>query len=167
MENLYNAKEFMIRYPYRSTNQKDLYNDEDIILKAYENKEFMEQILVSSKSLYDMIEKYVENKDSMKIKKVQSIKLSIYKYWNRSCTRTTPFGLFSKVNIGKFKNNSNNLINNNLYFKKVNLDINWLNKFIRLIEKTENKKLAYVINDAVYNMGDRAYLLYCVDMKNR
>lgn len=164
MKNLYDAEKYMVRYPFR--NVEELGVDGDIILKAAKNNVFMEQILISSKSTYDMIINYIHNNKNIKCKKIKKLEESIYKYWNRSCTRTTPFGLFSKVNIGDFDKKEKILIDPKEYCKKVNLDIKWLNKFIKLLEINECKKLSYFINEAVYCSGNRAYLLYCVDQEN-
>lgn len=78
-------------------------------------------------------------------------------------SRTTPFGLFSSVTVGRFENetsiNIDPLVHN---IKKCNPDMNWLYKLIKKLEK-ENSiflELNVKFNNLVEKVGNRYFLSY-------
>ncbi len=74
--------------------------------KYYNNKIFREAIYLASLSLYEEIEKSAEN-GLLTCKTLnERTKNALLKYYNRTSTRCTPFGLFSGVGTGKFDRES-------------------------------------------------------------
>ncbi|HEL0601906.1 TPA: lantibiotic dehydratase, partial [Streptococcus equi subsp. zooepidemicus] len=126
-----------------------------------ENKIFQEQLFVASRSLYESLQKYYSG-DSMKKKKITQLSNSVYKYYKRSIERSTPFGLFSETSIGSFSSTEKVNLNGGTY-KKVHLDLEWLILLIFKIEKEYPQRLAYKVNTANYQFGDRIIQLYSIN----
>lgn len=168
MKKIYEAQDFMIRYPkFSCDNLITTENIDEFLIMASENRKFMEQLLVASESTYKMLNDCISgNVILLKSKNKFKIFETVYKYWNRSHIRTTPFGLFSKVNIGSFGNKNDLEINPDLDEKSITIDTEWLLKFIKLIENDMKDKLHYTLNNAAYILGDRVYLMYCLNEKN-
>ncbi|HEN4292109.1 TPA: lantibiotic dehydratase, partial [Streptococcus agalactiae] len=126
-----------------------------------ENKIFQEQLFVASRSLYESLQKYYSG-DSMKRKKINQLSESVYKYYKRSKERSTPFGLFSETSIGSFSS-TEKLNLNGKTLKKVLLDSEWLIRLVFKIEKEYSRELAYKINPANYQFGDRVVQLFSIN----
>ncbi|WP_426480780.1 lantibiotic dehydratase family protein [Chryseobacterium sp. R2ACT005] len=71
--------------------------------KYYSNTIFREAIYLASLSLYQEIEKYTDNGLLGYQTLHKRTKSSLLKYYNRTSTRCTPFGLFSGISTGKFE----------------------------------------------------------------
>ncbi|MCR3758630.1 lantibiotic dehydratase [Clostridium felsineum] len=157
---------YMVRSPLQATNFSDKYdNIEKSLEKIKEDKAFNEQLLISSPNLYNMLHETDINKLSNKKKK--NLVFSLLSYQNRASFRTTPFGLFSGVELKKIDDKKP--LGKNTYIKKhCRIDIEWLILFIKEIEKNNYKLLSYKLNTVYYKFGDRVYLPYNtgVDYKN-
>lgn len=71
----------------------------DSLVRIFSMPEVQEALLVSSPDLFNAMKRiniYGTSKDSEKLVE------SLLKYFIRMTTRTTPFGLFSGISIGKF-----------------------------------------------------------------
>lgn len=126
-----------------------------------ENKLFREAILVASETLYKKIDDYLAGKIENK-KKLEDFKISILKYIIRMSTRTTPFGAFSRVGIGEYKNMENStqktvILSNN---RVARVDFEWLMLYIKKIEKDKYSSLEYSVNRAISVKGERICLPY-------
>ncbi|MEK3660626.1 lantibiotic dehydratase [Paenibacillus sp. FSL F4-0236] len=125
---------------------------DDVVLqkeleKIMEIKEIREAIQVGSISLYNRLDQIND--------KVSS---SVLKYLIRMSTRTTPYGLFSGINIGHFDTYSSIQLNNKKKFKKrMRPDMEWLYGVINNIG--ENREFVKFIkvkkNSLAYQIGDR------------
>lgn len=149
---------FMIRAPAFPFNDAiNFINDSNDIGKFLTNKDysvfFNEALYVSSHSLY----KTLENKQSLNIKSQISLNNTLAKYFIRACTRATPYGLYSSVNLGQFTKEDNLTINKAIIRKKVSVDNEWISKIIFLLHKDEFifSKLSFVYNPLVYQNGSR------------
>lgn len=161
MKHRYTAKNFLVRNTI-SEMHESLYCDYNLFLESIrENKIFQEQLFVASRSLYESLQKYYSG-DSMKKKKITQLSNSVYKYYKRSIERSTPFGLFSETSIGSFSSTEKVNLNGGTY-KKVHLDLEWLILLIFKIEKEYPQRLAYKVNTANYQFGDRIIQLYSIN----
>lgn len=165
MKQYYNFMDrFMVRIPYKSNDiDVNYFYNEQKLNELCHNNIFLEQILISSKSLYDSIISYRETSQAMSEKKKRNIIDSLMKYDIRIKTRTTPFGLCSAVGLGYFKKDNNFRFDYESIYKKVRVDSEWLFKLIKKIELIEKDKLAYKLNGAVFEKGNRFSLLYSAD----
>lgn len=120
-----------------------------------EDEKVQEALIIASQSLYEEIERiniFGESKEANKLL------LSLIKYFIRFTTRTTPFGLFSGISIGKFGMKTNVLINSEkTYVKRARVDMGWLYEVIKEIEADANTKnyLRFRFNDFTYLKGNR------------
>lgn len=108
-------------------------------------------LLVASRSLYDA---YV-NCDRLNRRKYDKLNESLLKYMLRSACRSTPFGLFSSVSIGKF-DEENHIVKGNTKYD-ISADNAWINKVVMTLERIpEALNHLYVIkNDSCIICGDR------------
>lgn len=77
-----------------------LHNSGDIkdIIKEYmDNIFFRNALVLSSFDFFTEVEKYIAQPEAFSKKKEQMLQYSFYKYFNRICTRSTPFGMFSAI----------------------------------------------------------------------
>lgn len=121
---------------------------------------FREQILVSSKTLYDTMDTFITSPEKLTGKKKRNFINSISKYYWRRCTRTTPFGLFSSVGQGCFTHGNKLVFDQSKFYKRARVDIEWLFNIIKRMEKESPEYLTFKSNHACYVKGDRAYLPY-------
>ncbi|MFD1992768.1 lantibiotic dehydratase [Paenibacillus nicotianae] len=166
MDNLYHhINKYMIRIPLSPNSIAELQPDEQEqwLKNLCKNTLFREQILVSSKTLYDTMGIYLHSPDKLSTKKKRNFILSIAKYANRRSTRTTPFGLFSAVGVGSFASQHNCHFDQSTFYKKARVDLEWLFRCIQKIEKEYATHLSFKLNPACYVKGDRAFLLYSTD----
>ncbi|OAQ41975.1 hypothetical protein A5893_02320 [Pedobacter psychrophilus] len=75
--------------------------------KLWDNKTFQEAIYIASPALMEFAKKYNFNFAEFPPK----LKLSIWKYANRMCNRSTPFGKFTGMGIGIWDSVSETIIN--------------------------------------------------------
>ena len=101
MKNLYyNTQKFMFRIPNDVERKLDFTEEE--IKNACLDAKFREKVSIASPALVDMMDLYIKNPEKLSEKKLVNFQNSIMKYLIRSKNRTTPFGLFSGVGLGKF-----------------------------------------------------------------
>lgn len=132
-----------------------------VLRKFCENNLFREAILVASETLYKKMNDYLAGKIENK-KKLEDFKISILKYIIRMSTRTTPFGAFSSVGIGEYRNVENGtqntvVLSNN---RVARVDFEWLMSYIKKIEMDKYSSLEYSVNRAIGVKGERIYLPY-------
>lgn len=116
----------------------------------YDSRLFEEALFIASPDLYkEKIKKDVSDK----------INRSLYKYYSRAASRSTPFGLFATCSIG-----STNSDNDNCFIAKpedvkrhTRLDMNFLCALIQYLESLPHiqNNLRYFTNDSIYQSGDR------------
>jgi hypothetical protein len=111
---------------------------------------------VTSPDLYDSI----NEKDKTADKSV----LSSYRYFERACTRCTPFGLFAGCSVGKTGEKMEiSLSDTKDYQRKTRLDMNYICALTQQIEKDRNirSQLTYYPNTSIYKAGnDLRYVEY-------
>lgn len=155
MKNLYyNTQKFMFRIPNDVERKLDFTEEE--IKNACLDAKFREKVSIASPALVDMMDLYIKNPEKLSEKKLVNFQNSIMKYLIRSKNRTTPFGLFSGVGLGKFGDSDTFDVSGAKYQKKVNIDSEWLFGFISQLEKVKSQRLRFKINDACYIKGNRA-----------
>ncbi|MBU8572317.1 lantibiotic dehydratase [Bacillus subtilis] len=169
MKSLYTPTDYyMIRVPLVHQALKNVNSqDTDQLLHDLCNDSlFREQILVSSRTLYDTMNIFLQTPDKLKGKKKRNFQQAILKYATRRATRTTPFGLFSSVGIGAFSDKNQLSFNQHSFYKKARVDFEWLYQLMRKLENEYIDRLSFTLNPACYIKGDRAYLLYSTDGKS-
>ncbi|MGF7534232.1 lantibiotic dehydratase [Bacillus mexicanus] len=166
MKSLYTPIDhYMIRIPlvHQDLKNENSHDIDQFLHDLCNDSLFREQILVSSRTLYETMNTFLQSPNKLKGKKKRNFQQAILKYATRRATRTTPFGLFSSVGIGSFSNKNQLSFNENSFYKKARVDFNWLYQFMRKLENEYTDRLSFVLNSACYMKGDRAYLLYSTD----
>jgi len=138
----------------------DYTTSQDKLLERFKSEiSLREAISVSSTSLYEILLKrmdsILQNKDSKKNRQIIS---SLMRYALRSCSRPTPFGLFSGIATGKFSDEASLGIKISNEFKKwVRPDMEWLLGIVRILEQN-NEVLPYLSvrkNMSLHKVGKR------------
>lgn len=83
---------------------------------------------------------------------------TLYKYFSRSFSRCTPFGLFAGCSIGEFGDNTNIILKPLAqYTRFTRLDMNYICALIQHIERDSKikTKLKYFPNDSLYEFGGK------------
>lgn len=83
---------------------------------------------------------------------------STYRYFQRACTRPTPFGLFAGCSIGKIggKFTDVQLAQYNTYQRTTRLNVELVSAFTRVLEKDHmiRMQLRYFSNNSIYSVGN-------------
>lgn len=132
---------FLVRTPLFPFNNDKLINDID-----YNDDLFKEAIYIASNELYNEMSK------KSKVEKKEKIDATLYKYWRRIQTRTTPYGLFSGVTIGNIEATDTKVVLDKTFVKHTRLDMNILCSIISFLEKNEEirNKILFHENDTIY-----------------
>lgn len=143
--NIYSACDFfLLRKPLLpiDTYKEIFINNLEFDYKKYIDKpEVNEAILITSqnlhKSIIDLETKYNEEKE-------RKVKESLYNYFNRMTTRSTPFGLFATTAFARFGDNTEvNLEEKKENKKSVRVDLKWFYKILKIVE-IDKKAYKYV-----------------------
>lgn len=114
---------------------------------------FKEMLQISSPDLCESI-----NKGEVKAM------LSAYRYYQRACTRPTPFGLFAGCSIGTIGGVSKiRLVEQEEYKRIARLDMNYVCALTKQIERepTIREQLYYYPNNSIYSIGNHLrYVAY-------
>jgi hypothetical protein len=141
-----NFNKFLLRTPALG------FNIDKISKVEFENNLlFKEAIFNSSIELYHEMEKFIENLITNE-KDKEKIFSSLFKYWTRIRTRTTPYGLFSGVTAGFITSEESEVIFNNEIKRFIRLDMEIICSIIEKLEKIVKYNIFYFPNDTLYNV---------------
>ena len=119
---------------------------------AMKNNAFAEALFIASPDLSEAS----ENKEKTRH--------SAYRYFQRACTRSTPFGLFAGCSVGTVGERTEiRLLEEQKYRRNTRLDMNYTCALTQQIEKKRNirEQLYYSPNSSIYAAGDyRRYVEY-------
>lgn len=144
---------FILRTPLLKINK--LINSESELLEAYKLPLIRQALYVASKDLYEQLE-HIESNEVLDNKKRTKTIISLYKYYTRMCTRSTPFGLFSGINLGNFSSNTSISISENPQLH-IKLDMDYLcNLYYELTKEISlYPYLKYYPNPTLYKVLDQ------------
>ena len=139
---------FLLRTPYFPYS---FISDFDKIQKT---SVFNEMLLIATPDLSENLSKGEEK-----------ARFSAYRYYQRACTRPTPFGLFAGCSVGKIDSNYTKIqiSKQKEYKRNTRLDMNYICALIQQIEKDKNirKQLSYFPNSSIYPLGNHLrYVVY-------
>lgn len=138
-----NFDRFLFRTPLLS------YQLKNNMFERVEHDYFEEALFLASPEL--VAEKEKNRND-------RTMQQSLYKYFSRSFSRCTPFGLFAGCSVGKFENRTNITLKPlSDYTRFTRLDMNYICTLIQHIERDSKikTKLTYFPNDSIYELGGR------------
>ncbi len=82
---------------------------------------------------------------------------SALRYYQRACTRSTPFGLFAGCSVGTIgKSTEIRLLEQKMYNRVTRLDMNYICALTQQIEKDKSvrEKMSYYPNSSIYSVGN-------------
>lgn len=121
----------------------------------YENEFFKKSLYISSKNFYTELLAFEQKSEKDKNKILKSLR----KFWARSVSRCTPFGLFAGIAVIDLENESSfNTIyigNTETHRQALRLDADFLKKLINHILYNEEafKYVQFYLNNSVYEVG--------------
>ncbi|MBR2894189.1 MAG: lantibiotic dehydratase [Oscillospiraceae bacterium] len=127
----------------------------DGLIEKFRNGALSEALEIASESLSCSIQSESINHDS---KQYQQIMSSLFKYYTRLTTRTTPFGLFAGVSLGRFEEENNMTVAHlESHKKRARPDMRWVYNLITKMEREESIQglIRYRFNESAYQSGDR------------
>jgi thiopeptide-type bacteriocin biosynthesis protein len=138
-----NSLDFLfLRSPLQSLNQAE--NEPKI------NSVFNSAIQIAAPELFSELIKI----DSANVKDKQKINNSVKKYWLRSCSRCTPFGIFAGSSIIHLTDDKTSIIldKNDQHMPRARLDMSYL-----LLIKTEIEKKPEIFSQLLFRKNDSLY----------
>lgn len=135
---------------------------DEALLFFKNNRKFIEALRIASVSLYNAL---LSNElSSFSKKRKAKIFEGLFKYYVRSCTRPTPYGLFANVGIGNFNNEQYSSSEEEKFNmrKEISPDMEWLMKLIKQLEEDIHFVLNTDVrfNNIAYIRGSRVILHY-------
>lgn len=125
------------------------YQLKDSMVEQVEHNYFNEALFLSSPELVTEKEK---NRNDF------TMQQTLYKYFSRSFSRSTPFGLFAGCSVGKFEDRTAITLKPfPCYTRFTRLDMNYICALIQHIEQNLKikSKLTYFPNDSIYELGGK------------
>jgi len=120
------------------------------VLPDFETKQdesvFREMLQIATPDLSESIDKGTDRAQN-----------SVYRYYQRACTRPTPFGLFAGCSMGTIGDHTEiRLLGQKNYKRFTRLDMNYLCALTQHIEKNRNirEQLRYYLNGSMYPAGN-------------
>lgn len=175
----------MSRFPYQFFSQyvfrSPLFSLKDFLKKVedgelsegslkeiYADPIFREAIYLASPYLDGEIRKWLHSNEIPSKKKLEKLKNTIRKYYNRMSHRCTPFGLFSGVGLGSFDHNIFDGFDR-VSIRDTKLDMHFLVGLAEELSKANEirSRLSYFPNNSIYNVGSRIRFVEYVDVEGR
>ncbi len=142
---------FLLRSPALPFDHRELIEPD-----FFHNPFFKEAIYIASSELLDEMEKYRKG-DIISEKDKGKINDTLYKYWKRIRTRTTPYGLFSSISTGTIGAGATQVLFGEGLRKNARLDMEVLCSLIHSLEHDNviGQEILYFPNDTLYKVLDR------------
>ena len=119
------------------------------------NNAFAEALFIASPELSNEVLKLREMPEIPQ-KEKERITGSLYRYYQRSCTRPTPFGLFAGCSVGIVGDRTEIQLSEQQNYKRTTrLDMNYICALTQKIERDKNirEQLHYYTNNSLYLVG--------------
>ncbi|AJW62940.1 hypothetical protein VO54_01463 [Elizabethkingia miricola] len=150
--------DFVVRRSFFSIRKlKEIFNATDVISEIISNTIFLEAVYLSSPELYNEVIKWKlsENKNQLPLR----LKNTLLKYFIRMCSRSTPFGLFSGVDMGYFTNitQEKTFDEHSKFIRDTKPDMHFLVSLAKYLESMPQlkTKLLFYPNNSIYIIGDK------------
>lgn len=106
-------------------------------------------------------------KDDLNEKDKKKINDSLYKYWIRSCTRSTPYGTYAGVILVDLTSQDTQIVLSNpeKHSLKVRLDMNYMDRMANILSSIPaiQKQLKFYTNNSIYELFDEfRYVEYSI-----
>ena len=146
-------------YPYKAFDsfviRTPLLSFENRLEFDFDNPLFEEALYIASPELY-------EQKNLQRAAYSSHMQRTLYKYWVRASTRSTPFGLFSSWSLGRIGDNDNVEIGNSAgIVRHARLDMSLLCRIARHLQTIPEvaERVLYYPNDSIVCVGDQIHFV--------
>ncbi len=148
-------KNYVLRTPVYKFDKNEIWNYN--LIDFFNDKYFLKAIQIASPSLYNELLKW--HRYGLKSEKKENhLHNSLLKYYARSSTRCTPFGLFASLCLGTITDKTKIVLNNKEKYKSNSrIDMYFLGSFIQSIEKLPElrNQLKYFPNNSIYYVKNK------------
>lgn len=164
-------------YLYRSPafSYEDLYelniaikNKDIVTLKTiYSNTYFLNALFFASKDFYYVVKNWIN--DTLEFNDNDKVLISLYKYYNRICVRSTPYGLFAGFATGKIVNERSSFRRDkkNPFQFYVRPDMSLVEKLIEKVNTPINSgNIKFYTNNTAYQVADKLRYIEADTNKN-
>ncbi|WP_143310576.1 lantibiotic dehydratase [Chitinophaga vietnamensis] len=149
---------FLLRTPlYPVTRYREVLQDSLSELAAA-HPLFLYALCIASKDLLRELERAIADPAAFNQKKLDKLRRSLYKYWVRACTRSTPYGIFAGCTTGAIAGNTViQLQDITAAHQHVRLDMDYFTKICDHIQQLPEVKpvLRYSPNNSIYPAGNK------------
>lgn len=127
------------------------------LLETYQNPYLQESLKMASAELLEVLHKWKSNPESFTPAKINTLEISLLKYFARICSRCTPFGLFAGCSMGEFSANTSISLKDFEGWRRVTqFDMQF---WIAMLDKFSKNEfvlphLIFHSNNSVYESGD-------------
>lgn len=160
LEDKFLVRESTLKTNVNTTELQNAINFDDLLFILKKNPDIENSIKLANFSFYNELKNY-KTKSSKKRKKITK---TLFNYLNRSQYRNTPFGLFSQVYLGEFK--ENDLVNNTNEDDQIQSYVTINNSYTFQLEKRFEtnpctfKNLFLIKSPVVYEEDDKYIVPY-------
>ena len=152
---------YLLRTPVFSVNAFFDFNNCKNITVAIEkligDNFFKEALFLASPDLYQRTLEW-QNHKNLNVKDEQKLFFALFKYFSRMTSRSTPFGLFAGINMGKFAEKSQIELQDKLNFSRhTRLDMDYLVSLSQDLEKHPEirNQIKFYTNTSIYKLADK------------
>ncbi|QHC84740.1 hypothetical protein AS589_08055 [Empedobacter brevis] len=155
-KNLKILDKFVIRAPMNEFNSMEELSEEFIVDFWKKTPLFRESVYLASPLVYNQMEKYLQTNNNIPENKKNRIIYTIVKYYKRFTTRSTPFGMFSALDVLHIGDSNNSRVDLNSFERVTRLDNHFISILIQKIQSSKlySKKLLYKLNSSLYELKD-------------
>lgn len=141
-----------------SFSQLEKLDKKDAVKLLMKDDFFYKSLKIASPNLLNSI----EDIDNKKEKDVKNIYFSVLKYFIRLSSRPTPFGTFSSIGIGRFKEKNKLSFNQQKKKEKINISFEWINGLINLLISNNNyfEQTKVIKNELIIEKNEKIYLSF-------
>lgn len=146
-------------FSYEDLHELDnaIINKDIISLKnIYSNTYFLNALFFASKDFYHVTKNWLNNISEFDPN--DKVLISLYKYYNRICVRSTPYGLFAGFATGKTVEGCSAIVQDgkNLWEFYIRPDMSSVERLIAQINTSQNSKfIKFSSNNTIYNVADK------------
>jgi thiopeptide-type bacteriocin biosynthesis protein len=162
---------FVLRTPLFPQEQyKDIFEKDPARLIA-DQPLFGYALYIGSRELVKELNRFIEQPAEFNDKKINKLKSSLYKYWVRACTRSTPYGVFAGCTLGTIGEKTDITVNGPAEAtQQIRLDMDYYTKVCNYIlqEPHIRQDLKFYTNNSLYKIGDKfRYAEYTINNNRR
>ncbi|NLR67002.1 lantibiotic dehydratase [Chitinophaga varians] len=162
---------FLLRSPLYPVNRYRDVLEDSLQELADKNPLFLYALCIASGDLLKELERFLSDPASFNKKKTDKLRKSLYKYWVRACSRSTPYGLFAGCTTGTIGADTQLLLNDMKdAYQYVRLDMDYYTRICNHISQQPDISMAlrYYPNNSIYKTGDKyRYAEYTINNNRR